>query len=93
MSSKKISIIEEERKLLFAIINKTPEIYDYKEDSISKPECKHGLRCFNNKCDLYHGLDADGRKILIKKFNKEWKTIQTKKKIRAEIERKTIYYD
>jgi hypothetical protein len=34
---------------------------------------------------LYHGLDHDGRKILIKKFNKEWKASQMKNKIRTEI--------
>jgi len=86
---------DEERKLLFTIINKTPEIADYKERQISKPVCKHGLRCIDVDCDLYHGLDPDGRKILIKKFNKEWKTIQTKNKIRAEIEeyKKGVSYD
>lgn len=92
MSSKKCSI-NEENKILLTIINKTSDIYDYKEDSISKPICKYGLRCFNNKCNLYHGIDADGRKILIKKFNKEWKTMQSKKKIREEIERNIVYYD
>ena len=75
----------EERLMLFKIINKTPEIADFKEGKVSKPPCKHGLRCFEVDCDLYHGLDHDGRKILIKKFNKEWKATQMKNKIRAEI--------
>jgi len=71
---------EEEKKILFKILNKSPEIIDYNEDYSSKSACKYGLRCFNINCDLYHGLLYDGRKILIKKFNKERNAIQTKRR-------------
>ena len=75
-----------ERKLLFTIINQTPEIADCKEIKVAKPICKHGLRCFEIECDLQHGLNPDGRRILRKKFDRELKTIQMREKIRAEIE-------
>ena len=86
---------EEERKLLFSIMNRTPDIADCKEGKISKPSCKDGLRCNDCDCELYHGIDYEGRKLLIRKFNKELKMIQTKDKIRREIaEYKTgISYD
>ena len=78
----------EERKLLFTIINKSPEIKDFKEDidPSRKVPCKHGLRCFEKECGFQHGLNHDGRKILTKKFNKEWKTIIKNEKIKNEIE-------
>jgi len=75
-----------ERQLLFAIINETPEIAECKEIKVAKPICKHGLRCFEVECDLQHGLNPDGRRILRKKFDKELKSIQMRNKIRSEIE-------
>lgn len=77
---------EFERRLLFSIINETPEIAECKEIQVNKPVCKHGLRCFEVDCDLRHGLNPDGRRILRKKFDKELKTIQIREKISAEIE-------
>lgn len=78
----------EERELLLSIINKTPEIAGFKEDTESsrKVPCKHGLRCFEKDCGFIHGINHDGRKILTKKFNTEWKAIVTNKKIKNEIE-------
>ena len=78
----------EERELLFRIMNETPEVAELKEDTNSsrKVPCKHGLRCFEKDCGFYHGINHDGRKILTKKFNKEWKAIMNKEKIKKEIE-------
>jgi len=78
----------EERQLLFSIINKSPEIADFKEDNepFRKVPCAHGLRCFEKECSFKHGLNHDGRKILTKKFNKEWKALSMKEKIKKEIE-------
>jgi hypothetical protein len=78
----------EERNLLFTIINKSPEIADFKEDKelFRKVPCAHGLRCFERECPFIHGLNLDGRKILTKKFNKEWKALSMKDKIKKEIE-------
>jgi len=76
----------DERKLLFTIINETPEIAAYKEPKVAKPMCKHGLRCFEKDCELQHGLTHDGRKLLINPFNKRLKAIQMREKIRLEIE-------
>lgn len=78
----------EERRLLFNIINQSPEIANFKEeiDPSRKVPCKHGLRCFEKDCGFHHGLNHDGRKILTKKFNKEWKAIMMKEKIKSEIE-------
>ena len=84
-----------ERKLLFSIINETPEISDCKEIKVNKPMCKHGLRCYEVECELFHGLTPDGRRILRKKFDKELKTIQMRERIRVEIDtyRKGVSYD
>jgi|LakMenE18May11ns_1017448.scaffolds.fasta_scaffold9936888_4 hypothetical protein len=84
-----------ERQLLFSIINRTPEIVQCKEIKVAKPICKHGLRCFEVDCEMRHGLNPDGRRILRKKFDKELKTIQMREKIRAEIEtyRNGVSYD
>ena len=79
-------IIFFERKLLFTIINQTPEIADCKEIKVAKPICKHGLRCFEVECDLQHSLNPDGRRILRKKFDRKLKTIQMREQIRVEIE-------
>ena len=78
----------EERTLLLTIINQSPEIADFKEDidPSRKVPCKHGLRCFEKDCGFHHGLNHDGRKILTKKFNKEWKGITIAEKIKNEIE-------
>ena len=79
----------EERQLLLKIINETPEIANFKEeiDPSRKVPCKHGLRCFEKECGFYHGLNHDGRKIVTKKFNKEWKAIAKKEQIKGEIEK------
>ena len=74
-----------ERKLLFSIINETPEISDCKEIKVNKPMCKHGLRCYEVECNLQHGLNPDGRRIVRKKFDKKLKQIQQREKICAEI--------
>lgn len=78
----------EERKLLLKIINESPEIANFKEDidPSRKVPCKHGLRCFEKDCGFYHGLNHDGRKILTKKFNDEWKKKYIFQKIKQEIE-------
>lgn len=78
----------DERKLMLSIINQTPEIKDYTEinDGSRIENCKHGLRCFEKDCGFIHKLNHDGRKILTKKFNKEFKSITMKEKIRKEIE-------
>ena len=78
----------EERTLLLSIINKSPEIKDYLEvnDGSRIENCKHGLRCFEKDCGFNHKLNHEGRKLLTKKFNKEWKAITMKEKIRKEIE-------
>ena len=75
-----------ENKLLHDIINLSPEISMFKEVKTTKPICKHGLRCYEVECDLQHGLNPDGRRLLRKKFDKELKVIQTREKIRSEIE-------
>ena len=73
---------------MLKIVNETPEIADYKEekDEKRKLNCKHGLRCFEKDCGFIHQINHDGRKILTKKFNKEWKAIMMKEKIKREIE-------
>lgn len=78
----------EERILLHNIVNKSPEIADYKEEKSPnrKCHCAHGLRCFEKECGFIHLINHDGRKILTKKFNKEWKAIMMKEKIKKEIE-------
>ena len=78
----------DERKLMLSIINQSPEIKDYIEinDGSRIENCKHGLRCFEKDCGFIHKLNHDGRKILTKKFNKEFKSITMKEKIRKEIE-------
>jgi hypothetical protein len=78
----------EERTLLHRIIDLTPELSNFKEDTDPKRKvaCAHGLRCFEANCGFHHGINHDGRKILIKKFNKEWKAITMRKKISEEIE-------
>ena len=78
----------QERQLMLKIVNETPEIADYKEekDEKRKLNCKHGLRCFEKDCGFIHQINHDGRKILTKKFNKEWKAIMMKEKIKREIE-------
>ena len=76
-----------ERQLLFSIINLTPEIAQHKETKDNSiVVCKHGLRCYEVDCELRHGLDPDGRRIVRKKFDTEFKIIQTREKIRKEIE-------
>jgi hypothetical protein len=77
-----------ERQLLLNIINDTPEIATMKEeiDSNRNCPCAHGLRCFEKECGFFHGINHDGRKILTKKFNKQFKAIQMKEKIKKEIE-------
>jgi len=83
----------EERTLLFNIINKSPEIANFKEeiDPMRKVPCKHGLRCFEKECGFHHGLNHEGRKILTKKFNKEWKAQTMIEKIKNEIEEIGIF--
>ena len=78
----------EERELLHKIINDTPEIAAMKEDNDPKKtaQCAHGLRCFEKECGFFHGINHDGRKILTKKFNKQFKAIKMKEKIKKEIE-------
>ena len=77
-----------ERELLHKIMNETPEIANFKEDTDlkRKVQCAHGLRCFEATCGFKHGLNHEGRKILTKKFNKQWKAITMKDKIAKEIE-------
>lgn len=83
----------EERKLLLKIINQSPEIANFKEDNdpSRKVHCKHGLRCFEKDCGFHHGLNHDGRKILTKKFNKEWKSLSIIEKIKNEIDEIALY--
>jgi len=78
----------EERALMLKIVNETPEIKDFIEinDGSRVVNCKHGLRCFEKDCGFLHKINHDGRKILTKKFNKEWKAITMREKIRKEIE-------
>lgn len=78
----------EERKVLLKIINESPEIADFKEEiNLSrKVPCKYGLRCFDKDCGYYHGINHEGRKILTKKFHKEWNTIMKYEMIKNEIE-------
>ena len=71
--------------MLFSIINESPEISDCKEIKVNKPMCKHGLRCYEVECNLQHGLNPDGRRIVRKKFDKKLKQIQQREKICAEI--------
>ena len=73
---------------MLKIVNETPEIADFKEDNDPSRilNCKHGLRCFEKDCGFIHQINHDGRKILTKKFNKEWKAITMKEKIKKEIE-------
>jgi len=73
---------------MFKIVNETPEIENYKEENDGSRvlNCKHGLRCFEKDCGFLHQINHEGRKILTKKFNKEWKAITMKEKIRKEIE-------
>jgi hypothetical protein len=70
------------------IVDGSPEVAEMKEahDSSRKVACAHGLRCFEKDCGFKHDLNHDGRKIITKKFNKEWKAITMKEKIRKEIE-------
>lgn len=84
-----------ENKLLHEIINQSPEISDYKEIKRNKVMCKHGLRCYEVECELQHGLNADGRRILRKKFDKEMRMIEMREKIRKEIEeyKRGVSYD
>ena len=83
----------EERELLLRIINETPEIVNFKEetDPSRKVPCKHGIRCFEKDCGFKHGINHDGRKILTKKFNKEWKAITKKEKIKNEIDEMGVF--
>lgn len=78
----------EQRELLKNIVDSSPEVAEMKEahDSSRKVACAHGLRCFEKDCGFKHDLNHDGRKIITKKFNKEWKAITMKEKIRKEIE-------
>lgn len=78
----------DERTLLHNIINETPEISEMKEESDPRKTvpCAHGLRCFEKECTFFHGINHDGRKILTKKFNKQFKAIKMQKKIKEEIE-------
>ena len=73
---------------MLSIINKSPEIKDYLEinDGSRVENCRHDLRCFEKDCGFNHKLNHEGRKILTKQFNKEWKAITMKEKIRKEIE-------
>jgi hypothetical protein len=86
---------KDERILLLSIINKSPEIADYKEGKISKPMCKDGLRCNVEDCTMRHGLEYDGRVILINKYNREMKILQIREKLRKEINeyRRGVSYD
>jgi len=78
----------EQRKVLKTIVDESPEVFELVEDNDSrrKVACKHGFRCFEKDCGFFHGVNHDGRKILTKKFNKEWKAITMKEKIKKEIE-------
>jgi len=78
----------EQRQLLKNIVDASPEVADMKEthDPSRKVACAHGLRCFEKECGFKHDLNHDGRKIITKKFNKEWKAITMREKIRKEIE-------
>ena len=78
----------EQRQLLKNIVDTTPEVADMKEayDPRKKVPCAHGLRCFEKDCGFKHDLNHDGRKIITKKFNKEWKAITMREKIKKEIE-------
>lgn len=78
----------EEREVLLNIINQTPEIKDLLEDNDGSrvEQCRHGLRCYEKECGYIHKINHDGRKILTKKFNKEWKAITMREKIKKEIE-------
>ena len=73
---------------MLKIVNETPEIENYKEENDGSRvlNCKHGLRCFEKDCGFLHQINHDGRKILTKKFNKEWKAQTMKEKIKKEIE-------
>ena len=55
-------------------------------DTNRKCHCAHGLRCFEKECGFIHGINHEGRKILTKKFNKQFKSIQMNEKIKKEIE-------
>jgi hypothetical protein len=80
----------QEREVLKKIVDDSPEVYLHQEekDPRRKVCCKFGFRCFKNEtdCGFFHGLNLDGRKIIFKKFNKEWKGITMREKIRKEIE-------
>jgi len=62
-----------ERKLLFTVINESPEIAQFREDTFlfNNIPCKYGLRCLNKNCVSHHGINYDGRMILTQKFNNE----------------------
>ena len=78
----------EQRVVLKQIVDDTPEIVDMKEevDPKRKVGCGHGYRCFEKDCGFKHDVNHEGRKIITKKFNKEWKAMEMKEKIRKEIE-------
>ena len=70
---------------MYQMLKESPELTQFKEDKNDKYVCKHGLRCYEVDCELFHGLTADGRRILRKKFDKELKARQMREKICAEI--------
>ena len=77
-----------QRTLLKQIFDDSPEVTGMFEDADPRRKipCKHGLRCFEKDCGFIHGFNHDARKILTKKFNKEWKAITMREKIKKEIE-------
>lgn len=81
----------EERELLYKIMEDTPEISFMKEKNDPKKafQCAYGLRCFNEKCEFFHGINYDGRKNLIKKFNTQFHIIKIQEKIKNEIDKIT----
>jgi hypothetical protein len=78
----------QQRTILKSILDNSPEVTGLYEDHDPRRKvvCKHGLRCFEKDCFFIHSLNHDGRKIITKKFNKEWKAITMKEKIKKEIE-------
>jgi hypothetical protein len=77
-----------QRTVLKTILDDSPEVFLLHEDADPRRKfpCKHGLRCFEKDCGFIHGFNHDARKILTKKFNKEWKAITMREKIKKEIE-------
>ena len=70
--------------MISSIINENQEIFQHKEININRHKsiCKYGLICQYDDCDLQHGLNANGRKIVRQKFDIKQKIYE---KLRAEI--------